>query len=235
MSDAEEHPIFATFEEAWSAFLERGHIVPIEHQRERFLRGRAQFLSLQVPIAEMDAAGEIEATCDELEDIDGLILIPRDLLHISVRGVGFQVIATAHPGDILREEVGPIGQRVAKALRGVKPLAIEIGPVNVFPDALILEVRPIDEMRELLRRVDEAIGGRDAFPYTLERYLPHVTIASFRDESVVAALRGRLPPMREEAPTSDRIRRIDYVRWWFTGLDPAEWPELDTIRSYRAG
>lgn len=235
MSEEPERPpvLFSTFDEAWEVFLHRPVIVPIEAQREHFLRGRAQFLSMQVPVAEMPVAGDIEDLCSELADIDGLILMPPELLHISIRGVGFQVIASAQPGDILREDVPRIGERVAKALRGMKPIAIEVGPVNVFPDALILEVRPIEGMRDLLRLIDEAVGGRDAFPYDLDRYLPHVTIATFRDRSVVGALHDRLPALRQEAPVASTIRRVDYVRWWFTGHDLTTWPELDTIRSYR--
>jgi 2'-5' RNA ligase len=226
-------PLFSTFDEAWQVFLERPVIVGIEDQREGFLRGRAQFLAMQVSIADMPVGADVEEVCEQLADIDGLIMMPPEALHISVRGVGFQVIASAQPGDVLREDVPRIGERVAKALRGQKPIPIELGPVNVFPDALILEVRPVEEMRDLLRRVDEAIGGQDAFPYGIDRYLPHVTIATFRNRDVVPALRERLPALREQARIADTIRRLDYARWWFTGHDVTAAPELDIVRSYR--
>lgn len=229
---ASERPLFSSFDEARAWFSAGGILVPVEEQRQEFLRGRAQFLSLQVPIGEMEVAQEIAGLQDELSDLEGLSLIPPELLHISIRGVGFQVIALSQPGDVLRQEVGNIGQRAANGLKGAKPIAISIGPVNVFPDALILEVRPVEPMRELLRRVN-AINEQDAFPYSAESYLPHVTIATFLATDVAFELRERLRLLRERPPLAAEVRRVDYVRWWFTGHDLAAWPELDTIRSFR--
>jgi 2'-5' RNA ligase len=224
--------LFSTFDEAWAWFLRGGHLVAIEDQRERFLRGRAQFLSLQAPIAEMPAAQAIADLQNELTDIEGLSLMPPEILHISVRGVGFQVIAKSLAGDVLRQSVGGIGERARSALKGVAPIDIEIGPLNVFPDALVLEVHPVEALREVLRRLD-VVAEPDAFPYSADNYLPHVTIGTFLDPSVATALREHLPASRDAAPIHDRVRRIDFVRWWFTGDDVTAWPELNVIRSYR--
>lgn len=227
-------PLFTTFDEAWSHFEQGGALVPIEAQREHFLRGRAQFLSLQVPVAGMEVAADIADIQDRLVDIDSMSPIPAELLHISVRGVGFQVIAKSLPNDVLRQEVGSISERAAKAMHGRKPLEVTVGPVNVFPDALILEVNPVEPMREILRRTNQALEGADAFPYSADNYLPHVTIGTFLDAPAAAsALRDRLPALRHRAPASTTIRGIDFVRWWFTGHDLTAWPELETIRSYR--
>lgn len=225
-------PIFATFDEAWRWFTGGGDLVAVEEQRGGFLRGRAQFLSFQVPIGEMAVASQIAALQDELADIEGLSLIPGELLHISVRGVGFQVIASPQQGDVLRQDVGGISERAAKALHNMKPIDATIGPVNVFSDALILQVEPIEPLRDVLRAL-EVTRHPDAFPYQAQNYLPHVTIASFLDTAVANTLRERLPELRSEAPFSATINHIHLARWWFTGHDLAAWPELDTVRSYR--
>ena len=229
---AADRTIFSTFDEAWTWFSAGGALVPVEEQREKFVRGRAQFLSLQVPIGDMEVAQEIADVQDALADIEGLSLIPPELLHISIRGVGFQVIALSQPGDMLRQEVGNIGQRAANGLKGAKPIAISIGPVNVVRDALILEVHPVEPMRDLRRRLD-AVGEQDAFSYSVDRYLPHITIAAFLTTSVAPELRARLPLLRERPALAAELGRVDYVRWWFIGHDLAAWPELDTIRSFR--
>jgi 2'-5' RNA ligase len=227
-------PIFTTFDEAWMHFERGGALVDIEQQREHFVRGRAQFLALHVPVADMPVAGEIAAFQDQLADVDCLTLMPRDLLHISVRGIGFQVIAKSQPNDVLRQEVAGIAERAAKALKDAPALDVAIGPVNVFPDALILQVQPVEPMRDLLRRLNAALQGPDAFPYGADSFLPHVTIATFLDaNAAAAALREALPPLRDQPPLDATISRIDFARWWFTGHDPAAWPELDLIRSYR--
>ena len=225
-------PIFATFDEACRWFIEGGELVAVEDQREGFLRGRAQFLSFQVPIGEMAVANEIAALQEQLADIEGLSLIPAELLHITVRGVGFQVIASPQQCDVLRQDVGGIGERAANALRNMKPIDVTIGPINVFPDALILQVEPIEPLRDVLQAL-EVTRHPDAFPYQAQNYLPHVTIASFLDTAVANALREHLPALRNQAPFSTTINRIHLARWWFTGHDLAAWPEIDKVRSYR--
>jgi 2'-5' RNA ligase len=231
---ADRPPLFTTFDEAWANFDCGGSLVPIELQRQHFVRGRAQFLALHVPVAEMPVADDIVALQDQLAGICSLSLMPPELLHISVRGIGFQVIAKSQPDDILRQEVGAIAERAAKALKNVAAIDVTIGPVNVFPDALILQVQPVEPMRDILRRLDDALATPDAFPYNADSYLPHVTIATFLDAKAAAeALREALPPLREAPPAAATIARIDFARWWFTGHDPAAWPELDLIRTYK--
>jgi 2'-5' RNA ligase len=229
---ADGAPIFGTFDEAWRWFMDGGELVTIEHQREEFVRGRAQFLAFQVPVGETPIAASIEALQSELADIDGLALMPPELLHISIRGVGFQVITKSRTGDVLRQEVGGIGERARAALRAAPRIDAEVGPINVFPDALILELHPIEPLRAILRAL-ESTGHEDAFPHTVERFLPHVTIATFLDPSAAIELRTRLPGMRERQPLRLAIRRIELARWWFTGHDLAAPPELETVRSYR--
>ena len=71
---------------------------------------------------------------NELADIDGLSLIPPELLHISVRGVGFQVIAKPDSRTTCcAQDVGGIGERAAKALRGVKPIDVDRRPGERLP------------------------------------------------------------------------------------------------------
>lgn len=227
-------PIFTTFDEAWTHFTSGGDLVDIEQQREHFVRGRAQFLALHVPVAEMPVAEEIAAVQDQLADIESLTLIPPERLHVSVRGIGFQVIARSQPNDVLRQEVGGIADKAAKVLKDIPAFNVTIGPVNVFPDALILQVQPVEPMRNILRRLNAALQGPDAFPYSADSFLPHVTIATFLDAKTAASsLREALPPLREAPPLEATISRIDFARWWFTGHDLTAWPELDLIRTYR--
>jgi 2'-5' RNA ligase len=224
-------PTFSSFDEAWAWFTSGGELVDVEAQREGLLQGRAQFLVFEAPLGELPVAEEIVALQDELADIDGLDFMPEHLLHVSIRVLGFQVIAATQPGDVLREDVHRSAEVAARALRGAKPIEVSLGPVNVFLDALVLEVAPVAPLRELLLRL-EAVGAPDAFPYALEQYLPHCTIAVFRSAQVAPTLRDRVPPLRQRPPMSARIQRIELARFWFVGHDPGEWPERETVRPY---
>jgi 2'-5' RNA ligase len=219
---------YASFDDAWRAFENGAPLTPIAEQRERFLAGRAQFLGFQAPLP-ADAAGEIEAVQDQLADVESLYLFEREMLHITVRGVGFQVIAKPRPDEVLREDVGRIAERAAKALRSA-PIDVSIGAVNVFPDALVLEVHDGGALGAIRDALD-ATGAPDTFAYPV--YLPHVTIAVFRSAEAGADLRDRLPPLRARPPVRTTLTRIELARWWFTGDDVSAHPEIDVVRSYR--
>lgn len=227
MSDT--RPLFSSFDEAWRAFETGYALTPMTEWRERLTAGRAQFLSFQAPLVELPVADAIEEWMDDLADIDGLRLFERDMLHISLRGVGFQVIAKKRPDDVTREDIGRASLRAAAQLRGAKPIKIEVGPLNVFPDALILEVHDGGALGALRARLE--VAADDAFGIADAQYLPHVTIAMFDDPACAAALRKRLPLLRVRPPVPATIKRIELARWWFTGAE-TEFPERDTVRAY---
>lgn len=224
-------PIFSTFDEAWRWFLDGGELVPLAEQRERFTRGRAQFLSFEAPLAGSSVADEAAALQDELAGVPEVTPWPLELLHISVRGVGWQVIEKSRPDEVLRQEVGSIAERAARSLRGLGPFGIVAGPVNVFPDALILEVHEASGLAEARRRLEEAAGA-DALGHAGATYLPHVTLGTFREGAATPALRQMLALLRDRPPVRVELRRLELARYWFTGLDPADDPERDTVRSY---
>ena len=157
--------------------------------------------------------------------------MPPDLLHISIRGVGFQVIERKRDDDVLRQEVSRIAERAASVMRGVKPIEITAGPVNVFPDAIVLEVHDGGVLNDLRTRL-AALVPADAFGYDATQYLPHITIAWFLSADAAPALRERLPALRDREPIACTLRRTELARWWFTGVDYTEDPERDVVRSY---
>lgn len=227
-------PIFTSFDDAWRWFIDGGELEPIGDHWQRFTAGRAQFLAFQAPLGELPVAHEIEALQDELADVDGLDLMPREALHLSIRGVGFQVIARSRPDDVTPDEVPRIGRRAAAVIATTAPVDATFGPVNVFPDALVLQAHDGGRLGQLRARLD-AIERPDALALDPAHYLPHVTIAWFRDVSCAGELRRRLPPLRDRVLAPTRIRRLELARWWFTGDDPAATPEREVLRSYLLG
>ena len=206
-----------------------GALTPMAEWRQNFTAGRGHLLSFQVPIAETPIADTIEDLQAELDEIDGLVMFEREMLHISLLGVGFQVIAKKRADDVSREDVGRITKQATRLVRGAKPFEIAVGPVNVFPGALILEVRDAGQLADLRQRLSATVD--DAFGLANTQYLPHVTIAMFGDPSCAGALRDRLQALRDRPATQATIRRIELARWWFTGGD-TDLPERDPVRSY---
>lgn len=225
----DQRPLFTSFDEAWRWFAGGGQLTPMAEWRQRFTAGRGQLLSFQVPVGDTVIADTVADLQSELGDIDELAMFEREMLHVSLRGVGFQVIAKTRPDDVSREDVGRITQRAAGVISGVRPIGIEAGPVNVLPDALILEVHGGGQFAELRTRL--AATGDDAFGVEDTQYLPHITVAMFGDASAATRLRERLPALRQHPPVAATIKRIELARWWFTGAD-TDLPELDSVRTY---
>lgn len=224
-------PLFTSFEDAWRWFATGGALVPVEEQRARLAAGRAQLLAFQAPMTDPAVLALAAEVIDALDGVDGLLPLPGELLHCSLRGAGFQVIAKRRPDDVLRQEVPRIAERAGAALRGTAPAEVEVGPVNVFPDALVLEVQPGGALADV-RRALATSAGPDPLAAADDSYLPHVSLAFFADASCGEPLRARLPALRSLPRVRTTVARVDFVRWWLTGAEAAETPERDLIRSY---
>jgi 2'-5' RNA ligase len=219
---------FRSFDEAWRWFDGGGALVSAADSVEELTRGRAQLLAFIVPVDDAAVVGAAHALQDALADLDAVAPQPDELLHVTLRLVGFQVIAKRNPDELLPGEVDAIAADAARAFRDVRPAEVSVGAPNVFPDSLILEVGDAGALAAMRARVEEAVlRPPDEAPY-----LPHITVGAFRDPAVAAALHPRLAALRRPAPPLPmRVRRIELVRAWFTGLE-AEPPELDVVRSY---
>lgn len=221
---------FRSFDEAWAWFAAGGEVQPPGAWLEGFTRGRAQFLAFIAPVPPPVAAH----AADLLDALDHGGLMAPSLaghLHITLRGAGFQVIEKTRPDEVLRQDVGRIGEAAARALRVVAPLELLAGPVNVFPDALVLEVHPREPLAALRACLAPSQPDDHALALTEDTYLPHVTIATFASREAGDALRERIAAVRYRPPALFTLRRVEFVRDWFTGVDP-ELTDRDTIRSY---
>lgn len=228
-------PLFRSFDEAWHWFIAGGTLVPVEEQRERLTRGRAQLLAFQAPMDALPVRSLAARVLGPLADVDGLLPLPDDVLHCSIRAAGFQVLRKQRPDDVQRDDIGAVVSRAHEALRPFRPAAVEVGPVNVFPDALVLEVRH-DGVLAAMRDALAPLVGADAFGLDASQYLAHVSIAFFAHGGCAAVLRDRLPALRDLPPAAVTVRQVDFVRWWLLGDGAsAEAPERDVIRSYRLG
>ena len=225
-------PRFTSFEEAWRWFEDGGALVPVAEQRNRLLQGRAQLLVFHAPVSDRRVLDVAQDALDALADVDGLVPMEMEHLHISIRAAGFQVIEKRHDDEVRREDIGAIAERASRIIARAKPSRATVGPVNVFPDALILEVHDDGALASVRSALAEAVGT-DAFGLDDGQYLPHITLAWFEHADPGDALRERLASLRAEMDGIETlVRRIDLARWWFTGIDEAAAPELDVVRSY---
>ena len=178
--------------------------------------GRAQFLSFQAPLDETRRARAGRRTCSTACGTLAARPMPDEHLHISLRGVGFQVIRARSDDELTREDVGRAGEFAARALRAIEPIEVtrrsrEHLPGRADPRSARRRGAGGDPRRARRRHAHDTLIDDG-------HYLPHVTIAMFDDPAAAAPSAIGCRALRELAAAPVTLRRIDLARWWFTGL-----------------
>jgi len=141
------------------------------------------------------------------------------------------VIEKRQPDEVLRQDLPSIAERAVPVIQRTPLAEMMVGPINVFSDAIIMEVHDGGAVARMREALAEAVS-----PYVEVTakgpYLPHVTTAVFGEGVDAAALREALPAIREAPPVTMAVRRVELLRAWYTGIEAGEVPELDTVRSY---
>jgi len=223
--------LVSSFEDAWARFQTLGALhVDGDTLDQDWSRGRAQYLTFLVRIEDAAACDHLARVGDRLRAIDGVELYPDWYWHVTVRGVGFQVIKRAQHDDVLRQDVS----RLAGAARGVlareAAYDAQLGLANAFPTVVFVELLDAGRTRDLNLALAQGLPQAPAYPFDPVAFLPHISLARFRSNDGLAALKETLAALREEGPgPSFSVRRVELIKAWLSE-DP---PNLDTLATYQ--
>lgn len=221
----------SSFDHAWSRFLTLTALAVDGDTRDNsWSRGRAQYLTFLLRIEDAAARNHIARIGDRLRDITGVELYPDWYWHITVKGVGFQVIKRTHADDVLREDVASIARAAAAVLARQHAYQAQLGLANAFPTVVFAELHDAARTRDLNVALAQGLPQLPASPGEAEIFLPHVSIARFTSNDGLAALKERLAALRAEGPgPSFSVRRVELIKAWLSE-DP---PELETLATYQ--
>ncbi len=231
MSDS-QLDLVSSFDGAWARFQQRDSLLLAgDTVEQEWSRGRAQYLTFIVRIEDTAARQTLARTGERLRGILGVELYPDWYWHVTVKGVGFQVIKRTHDDDVSRDDV----PRIAGAARGVlaREHAYEgqLGPANGFAGVVFIELSDSGRTRELNVRLSEGIPRVLRYPGDGDRFLPHISIARFTSNEGLDQLKAALAELRREGPgPALPIRRVDFIKAWLVGDEP---PEFDTLATYQ--
>lgn len=222
-------PEFASFDEAWRWFEREGEIVVADDTwADSWAHGRAQYLAFIARVEEPAIIDAVERTRQRLAPVAGVVPFTDDYLHVTLAGVGFQVLRPSRPDELTREQAMALGERVAPLFQRSAPVTFSLGAPNVLGEAIVLELH--DEGRwEALRRSASELAGRPFAGHAL----PHLSLARCVERPDRALLLATLRALRSEPlRIAFTVRRIELARAWLIGDFPREEPELKALRRY---
>lgn len=222
--------VSSSFEDAWERFQARDSLRLVGDTREwEWTRGRAQYLAFLVRVEDSDTRRHLIRATEWLAGIPGVEIYPDWYWHITVKGVGFQVIRRAHEDDVLRQDVPRIVNEARAILAGQPAFEGQLGLVNGFAEVVFAEVRDNGRLRELNACLSDGLPHVPRHPIDASAFLPHISIARFTSDEGLDEVKAALAELRSEGtgPTFP-VRRVEFVKAWLS----EETPEFDTLASY---
>lgn len=108
----------------------------------------------------------------KLSGLTGLDLIPARWLHLTTQGLGFT-------DEVSDTDVDAVVDRARQRLAKVDPVQATLGPATVTPEAILLDVAPLSELRRIrdeLRASITDVWGPDRLMEG-DDWTPHVSVA----------------------------------------------------------
>jgi hypothetical protein len=221
----------AEFHAAWEAFQQTDSLTLVGDTLEgQGAHGRAQYLALVVRIEDRPVVQYLSDIGARIRTIPGVQMYPGWYLHMTVKGVGFQVIKRTHDDDILRQDLPRLVIRAKDLITEQVAFHAQLGQINAFTEVVFVEVHDAGRVRALNTLLLNQLRGVARYPFDGASFLPHISIARFTSSEGLLELKKALATLREEplaAPTL-AVRRIEFIKAWL--VEPI--PEFETLATY---
>ncbi len=220
----------SSFQDAWDRFQMRDSLRLVGDTLEwEWTRGRAQYLAFLIRIEDGAARNHLARIAERLGNIPGVEPYPDWYWHVTVKGVGFQVIKRAHDDDILRQDVPRIASGARAPLTEQGAFEAQAGLPNAFAEVVFVEVWDGGAVGALNNALIAALPDLPRSSIDGAGFLPHVSVARFTSSEGVDELKEALGALRGEGPGPRfPIRRVEFVKAWLSEAIP----EFDTLASY---
>lgn len=189
------------FDIAWAYFQSLQSLRLADDTLEsEWTRGRDTYLAFLVVVEDAAAVAHLRELVRRIEGIPGVEPYPEEYWHATIKGVGFEVESPSQADEVAASDVASLARAAREVFAGQPPFDIQIGLAGGFAEVVIAEVWNAMPVRELNRRLLDAIPGLLRYPFDGTFFLPHVSIARFTSREGLSALKEAIAGLREEPP-----------------------------------
>ncbi len=222
--------VFSSFEDAWQEFRARESLRLVGDTLEwEWTHGRAQYLAFLARVDGSGAREHLARIAEWLNRIPGIEPYPDWYWHITVKGVGFQVIKRVREDDVLSQDVQQVTEEARALLDEQQASDAQLGLANGVAEVAFVEVRDGGLMREVNTRLAAGLARVPRYSVDGDSFLPHVSVARFASDDGLDELKVVLSELRGEgAGPTFPIRCIELVK---VGLSEGT-PEFETLATY---
>ncbi len=220
----------SSFDDAWAQF-ERCDALRLvgDTLESEWNRGRAQYLTFLVRMDEPAVRDHLAAVIERIAGIPGVEPYPQPYWHVTVKGVGFQVIKRTRDDEVLRGDVARLGGKARAILTSQPPYRATFGLVNGFAGVVFVEVIDGGGTANLNRLLVDGIDELTGASIDAAGILPHISIARFTSNEGLDELKSTLSSLRQEPPGPKiTVQRVEFVKAWLS----EDAPDLETLASY---
>lgn len=209
------------FARVWQAFTHAEATADGRHDTPYWRSHSGPYAACVVRVPFQALQPNLESLRRDLARIDGVRLHPNHFLHIMLQELGFVTDRPRRPDEMTPARLEEFAQAAVGAVANVAPVAVSIGGVNSFEDAVFLEVHAGGALHSLHERLFDlaAVPHVPTYPY-----LPHCAIAHYDGSVPVADARRVLATWRDAVCGEFELTEIEIV----TLETAAAYPELES-------
>jgi len=173
-------------------------------------KGRNQLLTFHIRIRDTKLTRKIAEIQHKLSSTPCVDPLAKDYLHITVKSCGFLVESETYEDDIPIKNLQRIISRAEQILKALHRFSVNLPRLNIFSDVVVVEVHDEGKIGQLNKGL-QAIPEIKKMKFDYPDFLPHISIAQFKNDQEFARLIQCLEGLRETKLGELAVNRIELV------------------------
>lgn len=194
-------------------------------------KGRTDYLTFLIRVRDETIIEKIKEVQSGLADFSCMDPFPVDYLHITVKELNsFLVQEKPAEDEISEEELPVLIEEARRRLGRFKPFELKLMNLNNFKSTIVVQAHDGGLVRNINGAMLE-IPGMRVLNYDYPRFLPHVSVAQYRNTEEYSELIDYLEENRAVVVGPFSVKRVELVIAKLSRK--GEYPRLETIEEFK--